>query len=546
MYSAVESEGKLNGFYRGMQMQGHIVAQGLMEIPEYLEADDIDVRYVKKPGFFREIPFVDTFTINRFLGGYPQMWIKGVGRWDEKLGMASMDYAIRQPDGSLAYRKELIALRLEPFLKAGYRLKDITIGIENIPWALARDGGMADEGGAEEYGQSNPPADMAQWAEMMTQFCEDLKASYPSEVGPNFKIGNEFDTKRSFNGSAADFYAYYLSSYRVLRDHFPESQIVPGEFTADGTKTDDESNRVYDTQDLLKVATAAGMAPNYTPRSLHAFLDWQNPLPSNVINRAVKSYTRLPNTAAEIHQFGLLDQPWGSLSQFGQWGHDCGSRQAVWSFQVLMGLKKTLNPSRVFHWDAFEMAHTKSPILNGKGFLMLFLDRYRGATMHRLQIQSSSAPAETEIMAVGFQRSKGSAIILANFSVALGESGTENVILPDDSLLPKGEDLSEWKFISYNNEDGVFPLIRKDMEAAGNLRPEFVENPTAVAAPLDMAYDRTAVRLMISKNWPKYVANMKANLRWHPFTQRESVNTGPEGMRLQLRANELLILERGN
>jgi len=54
--------GALGPFYRATQLQGHLIGVGLIEIPAYLTAGDIDLKYRAKPGTAREIPFVDSFT----------------------------------------------------------------------------------------------------------------------------------------------------------------------------------------------------------------------------------------------------------------------------------------------------------------------------------------------------------------------------------------------------------------------------------------------------------------------------------------------------
>jgi hypothetical protein len=112
--------GILNPFYRATQLQGQLIGMGLLDIPDYLTGPDIDLKYAAKPGMVREIPFVDSFTIVRFLGGYREDWLRKFGQLDERLGRRSLDYAIRQSDGSLHFRPELIRRRLEPYLAAGY------------------------------------------------------------------------------------------------------------------------------------------------------------------------------------------------------------------------------------------------------------------------------------------------------------------------------------------------------------------------------------------------------------------------------------------
>src|SRR3954454_1190446 len=140
--------GILEPFYRATQLQGQLIGMGLLDIPAYLTGPDVDLKYAAKPGMTREIPFVDSFTIIRFLGGYREDWLRKFQQLDERLGRRSLDYAIRQSDGSLHFRPELIRRRLEPYLAAGYRPRDITIAFDNVPWDLATRGGGAPEIGA--------------------------------------------------------------------------------------------------------------------------------------------------------------------------------------------------------------------------------------------------------------------------------------------------------------------------------------------------------------------------------------------------------------
>ena len=103
--------GILEPFYRATQLQGQLIGMGLLDIPAYLTGPDVDLKYAAKPGMAREIPFVDSFTIIRFLGGYREDWLRKFQQLDERLGRRSLDYAIRQGDGSLHFRPELIRRR---------------------------------------------------------------------------------------------------------------------------------------------------------------------------------------------------------------------------------------------------------------------------------------------------------------------------------------------------------------------------------------------------------------------------------------------------
>src|SRR3984885_1370435 len=165
--------GKLAPFYRATQLQGDILGAGLEPIPAYLEGNDIDLKYIKNPHLNEEVPFADTFNIARFLGGYRTDWIQKFGHLDPALGHASGDYVIKGANGSLIFRPDVVAQRLKPYLDAGYKLSDITLNIENTPWALARNGGQ--EG---LFGQVEPPANWGQWQQTLEHFAADLKNLY--------------------------------------------------------------------------------------------------------------------------------------------------------------------------------------------------------------------------------------------------------------------------------------------------------------------------------------------------------------------------------
>ena len=100
--------GTLGPFYRATQLQGHLIGMGLIETPAYLTASDIDLKYRARSGTSREIPFADSFTIKRFLGGYRDDWLQKFHEWDDRLGRRSLDYAIRRSDGSWQFRPELV------------------------------------------------------------------------------------------------------------------------------------------------------------------------------------------------------------------------------------------------------------------------------------------------------------------------------------------------------------------------------------------------------------------------------------------------------
>jgi hypothetical protein len=528
--------GTLTPFYRSTQLQGHLIGMGLVEIPEYLLGQDVDLRYRRNPALREEIPFVDSFTINRFLGGYREDWLKKYRLWNEELGERSLDYVIKGNTGSLEFRPELIRERLAPYLEAGYRPKDITIALENIPWDLA-DGRRGPHHEGPE-GQEEPPRNMRQWTAVISHFAEDLKAYLGSAAADiRFETGVEYDERVSFDASADEFYRYYATTYEGLHAVLPNACLSPGEFTGLGTCKPGETECVYDTQAFIEFARAHQLRVSCVPRSLHSLFDSPNPYPSAAVRRAEISYARIPGTIAEIHQFGLLGQPFGDNS-----GGDPGAAQANWQFQALIGLWQRVKPRRVFHWGGFSSVG-KLPFLNGAGFLRLVLDRYLGSQAILLPIEEtnrSTAAPHTELMAVGLSAPTLSAVITSSFSALKSNAGKEvRVRLPQN--LFKGN-TAGLKVLRYRASDNVFLAIRAHLAAGNNLKAEFASNPSCVADPLVMAKDQGNARSMLYKNWPEYVAIMKRDLKWRANDRETSID-GQLILRARLEANELLVAE---
>ncbi|HVC57735.1 MAG TPA: hypothetical protein VND95_17430 [Stellaceae bacterium] len=521
--------GILTPFYRSTQLQGHLIGYGLIDIPDYLTASDIDLRYMKKPGMKQEVPFVDSFSIVRFLGGYREDWLKRSQHWDARLGLRSLDYAIRHSDGALQFRPELIRQRLQPFLEAGYRPQDVTIALDNVPWDLATKDGRPPEAGP--WGRRSPPGNLAEWTATIRQFAVDLQHYLgPAAAAVRFKTGVEYDEKASFDGTDSEFYEYYQTTDRALHAVLPTAILTPGEFTGRGVCEADAPSCVYDTEDFLRFAAGKNLTIPYVPRSLNSFIDQPGVWPSATAERAIDSYVRLGSVGREIDQFGLFAKPFQSS--------DIAALQANWEFQTLVRLWARLQPRRIFHWPAVP-AVGRLPLLDGSGFLRLVLDRHLGARAYWLDVQDQAAagPGTAEMLAVGFQGGPSSAVVVSSFSTRPGATRRRAIVaLP--STLPAGGPL---KTIRYRGSDNVYMLMRRDLAAADNLKPEFAACPLCVAFPIAMARDADRARAMLARNWSLYVAAMKENLRWVRNDAGVARNGGQ--LLVTLEPNELVVIE---
>jgi hypothetical protein len=343
----------------------------------------------------------------------------------------------------------------------------------------------------------------------------------------------EFDEKASFDGNQSDFFAYYLATSEGLHAVLPDAPLSPGEFTGGGTCTAQKEDKcVYDTRDFVQFAAAHHLKYSDIPRSLNDFLNHGDAMPSVAVKRAVDSYARLPSgTVAEIHQFGLMFEPFGR-----QDGSDPSPIRANFEFQALMGLWENLHPRRVFHWEAF-VPVGEMKFLSGIGYVRLVLDHYLGYHAYRLNPKdATSGGPPTELMAINFRNPTGSAVVLSSFcpSMATGKR-TIRVEMPSTV---HGRAL---RTIRYRASDNVFLAIREDLTKENNLKPEFAACPSCLGFPVQMGANVEAARLMLRKNWPKYQQIMRRDLKWNPSDGAASLSGND--LVVTLEYNELMVVE---
>jgi hypothetical protein len=526
--------GILKPFYRGTQLQSIFKGQGLLPIPSYLSSTDTDIHYLRNPKLVTEIPFVSRITFTRFVGGYREQSLRMARLWTDELGLQSGDYVRRNKDNSLQYVGGFVRDRLDPYLSAGYRLKDITISLSNIPWALARNSGA--EG---PWGQKLPASSDREWTETVAHLLREIKSTYPTHEQPRYKLGVEYDDATSFAATEEEYLRYFSMTSKVVREVSPGSQFSPGEFTRKGV-CNNQSHCVYDTQRVVRFAKAKRIAVDYVPRSLNSFQFLPGSTPRATVQRAVRSYARLGRVRKEIHQFGLLGQPFSS-----DWylGGDVGARAASWDFQTLVGLKQYLNPDLVNHWDTFATAAgNQVALLNGTGFVRLLLDRYLGAGVTLIPYRAV-APSDSEIVVAQFNGPAGRALVISAFTP--GNLAHRIRVTIDSKWIGRPSTNDRIRVLRYGEADNVFMEIRRDLAAAGNLKPEFDKCAMCVAHPLNMSVDQSAARLMLLANNAKYESKLKRALIFQDNRDDSAYKEGGNQIELGLSGNEIVVLEVG-
>jgi hypothetical protein len=591
--------GRLDRFYRATQLQGSysLTGQGLVNIKSklyYLLAPNVDVPYqplFSRTGNDSEIPFADSFTITRFLGGYAQDEVSEVCSAQDFSPLCSstpppiwsLDYALSS-DGAVSYQSELVTDRLSPYLNAGYKPKDIGVVLINVPWQIASSNPILPgspcviepelPGSLGPWGQCNPPASYETWRDVIGHLTHDLEEDYGSAAGSfQFQVGDESDSLSVLNGTAPDFYRLYAGAYTAIHKLLPSPSVSPGDFTS-GCYNFAETHAtgcVYDSQEFVRHIREV-FPPATVPRSLNRFWDIQGVqafpagYPSEAASDAESSYAYVEEggpVVPEIHQFGFLDMPWGPTEN-GVGVSDVSSLQANWEFQTLIRLRASIHPRRVFNWGGI-ITDEKLNFLNGGGFLRIVLDNNVGAEIFELESEivangGSASSATSEIMAVALAKAKSTQLIVSNFDLA-AEAAPTRIRFSIPPSFPAALNVPSWQYLRYSQApvDNVFAKIKQDFATARILDSNFATCQNCFADPLGMAIaaDHKTALAVLAKNWTRYsdyVATMQNNLKWKNASP-ESLDangirhnltvtpcSGSEEVEVTLAPNEMLIL----
>jgi|GEM_PF-1897425 len=527
--------GRLNGFYRYTQLQGHLVQDGLnlYKVPDFWCIGS-DFAYKKKSSE-REVFFTDEFSVTRFLGGYPQQWKHN----DRQL--KNNDMAYTNEDGKVQYRLNLVTERLQPYIDNGYRR--FIIGIENI-WDLSRDPAKFGP-----YGPTEPPRDWNEWYNFVKAVCEEMKRVYPADVQLKFKIGNEYNQKKSFTGSHEDYLKLYDYSAAAIRSVFPAAEIMPGEIGGGASGPDNAVDypKLYD--HFVSGTNYAGLSQpspvSVLTRSSHSFPFKKDLSPKERVQFSVDSLkevlTGKPQAFAdglslEYHQFGVLG------TRFSDTAYPVEARIASWQFQVLFRSKASGYMDKCWSWDKAErVEQTKTNdthILNGLGWLYMILDNLQG---DRTYLLGAFQPQGTDcdVTAAAFVNDQRVTLILSSWTRDPdATSGIPVRVKIPRSVLPFDLNLQQARVVSFVDAENVYSEIRRDLAAADNLQPVFVEHPKALATIKNMAADYSSARGMIFRNLDKYQLMQQNSLRLKAVPEgKVALKTVPRVPQVEISAN---------
>jgi hypothetical protein len=414
----------------------------------------------------------------RFLGGYNPAWT-----WGESQSSKAADLAYVGADGKVAYRFELIAPRLDPYLQSGYR--NLILALDNVPWDLSAKSSLG------QYGNNSPPCDYTEWGAFIEALCRQLVALYgAATVGTwSFRMGTEPNggPDHTFNGTTDEFIKMYDTSAAAVKRVLPQAPFGPGEFA--GAISPTGPNPPYVNYDqLAEHCAAAGVPFEYLANSSHAVPHWTNGQllgidPNDRVSMNINSYRNVlaplgsPPIPIYIFQFGVLQSEFTSGDNYLP-TNEPGGRGAAWTFHVLFGMKaQQPHLSGIWHWDTVEnldAANTQC-LLYGNGWLYCLLDSCIGGDAYLLPPPTS--PAGTLYTVLFVRRDTGPLLVVSAFHDDRNVTNQEQLQLRIPASLIDPQHQWTARMVALTDDNSVYRQVKADLAQHGLLAPEYGAHP---------------------------------------------------------------------
>lgn len=421
--SEAQPRGVLDDFYRRSQLQGHLFGNNgvgfLATVPEVMRDPGLSFPYRLPPGQTAEVPYVSSFTVNRVLGGYHPDWLNGAPRNSRDL--------IYLDRGTYRTRFELLTNNINLYLDAGYRTSDLTLGLDNVPWDIARptcaDGSTA----LGTYGNRAPVAVTGSYRFLIRKLAEHLRATYGEDaLRFRFKVGVEYNTREAYCGTPAEYWTMYSVAREEIERTLPGAPVLISEIG--GSPTGEDIN-FYD---IYRQALERRWPVYAAARSAHYFPNAAIRPTTALAQQVASSFDFLDPLGAawsealpkQIHQFGLLGEVGFDLDEY----YEMGPRQAAWMFMMAFKLKSTTNLNWLAHWETFDRFLGAGPYPSSATWLLQILDNLQGAAWQVLPTSAPEFPQHKEFYAVSFKKEGRTFVIVSAFTPDLRRGNTVEVV----------------------------------------------------------------------------------------------------------------------
>jgi hypothetical protein len=533
--SAPLYQGVWDPFWRAQPVIGEWLAggQGFEAIPDYLKENSF--RY---QGGTNEIPFAGHLNAVRLIGG----WNEGGGA--ENPVPADVADLVYKTNGILQYRWDKLALRLDPYINAGYT--NLTLVLDNIPYCFVGTPVM------QSYGQVGSPTNFVEWRTFVSNLCVKLVDLYGFETANNFRFrqGTEAQSIDRFAGTQTQYFKIYDYSAAAVKSVLPGAKFGP--FNQSGGKANPSGNNV----DIVALAKHCATGTNYATGTIGSPFDFisisdyiaQTTHPHNptsTVNDDISFFktvqAELPNPVSwEVHEFGILNSESGLATD------EPGARGAAWDFHTISRLREN-GISRWYHWgvfDVFRSAAGLHDVLTGHGWLLAVLDYTAGGEAFSL---NTTLPVtnRTQVMAVGVLGGDRDWILAGIWETNRLNHAAKAVSIRVPQNLLRANQKVFWT--SLNETNSAHYLIRKDLVATGMLNAAFSAVPEQLASIRDMTTNdsRSVEQDFLATQLSRYEQAIIDSLTLKPFPGTIITNNGDVVFTITLAPPETAVIYIG-
>jgi hypothetical protein len=557
--SVPKSIGIMKPFWRNHPLAGPYNEKGqhLFEVPDYFF--ETDFPYLKRP-YEREVLFADHLSIVRILGGtssYTGLDLSNDLGPNNKLDetdtvaiekLSQYDFVYRKPDGTLAFRPELIDDRLRPYIENGY--ESFTIVLDNTPYDLTSHPEIG------SFGQSAPPDDPDEWYETVRQLCTTLSNLLGSEKANKlcFRIGTEQNGIERFAGTEEQFITHFDYAAAAIKDVLPGA--ILSLYNISGASIDNIMTKhnvnAFRVIEHATSGTNRKTGPPNTPVSVVSASRYYSEkddldkiaggidevwdyIEANITGE--NSFTR------EIHEFAAMGD-WGSVPR-------TNNPDAFGNAMNLDVIIKLLSNGvdRLFLWNMLEAVplfyldlrfYLPSSMLWGYSVL----EYMQGGSAYILHPESADAHENSSFSALLSTFPNKAYLIVNGFNTdrTSHESSEVLVRIPKEILQFEPGII---RSSSMNNENSIHYNIRKDLDSAQNLKQIVKEKPEWVTSLVAMNKDLGAAWVMAINKKDDYNSMWKASLTLTEFkgTLTERGNDYYISMPLNTPESTVILLE---
>jgi xylan 1,4-beta-xylosidase len=471
-------------FWRALPVIGEWLAggQGMEAVNDYQKRNSFCVQ--TKP-LATEIPFADHLNAVRLIGG----WNENTGA-EKPVPADEADLVYKDEFGGLQYRWDKLALRLDPYIDAGYT--NLTLVLDNIPYCFTTNPVM------ESYGQVGAPDDFAEWHTFVSNLCVALVDLYGFETANQFRFrqGTEAQSIDRFHGTEEEYFRIYDHSAAAVKSVLPGAQFGP--FNAAGGISENHNVRIAELARHCATGTnyatgEIGTPFDFIPISLYLAQAAQSQYSAAYrVDGAMDVFETVQNELAdpkpyEVHEFGILTCGAGLSTD------EPGARGAAWRFQMMAGLREC-GLSRWYHWGVFDTFRSTQTglhkLLKSNGWLLSVLDRTAGGETYVLNTSAPSEP-DTAVKTLGvFGRDRDWILSAVYNPDRLNHSNeTVSIHIPTNLLQIAEGDAVLWTSLCQTNS--AHWMIRRDLEEQSMLNAAFAAVPEQLSAMRTMTTNST-------------------------------------------------------